>query len=131
MTTRVWTREELDRVHPLPDGWSWELHETGPCASRRIEHHSGCMKRVEVKVVKGNMWALLRREDTELGEWVVAPADVALAVILASRGCDSLAEMAGRLEADSRKGAVHDWERGYAAGLAFAAAVVRRGRVNP
>jgi hypothetical protein len=29
---REWTIEELDRVHPLPDGWAWRLWDGGPMA---------------------------------------------------------------------------------------------------
>ena len=117
MTARGWTREELDRVHPLPDGWAWRLWAGEPMA---------CSGTLEIFADGDEVWGQGRESSM-----TALPCAVALAVILASRGCDSLAEMAGRLEADSRKGAVHDWERGYAAGLAFAAAVVRRGRVNP
>jgi hypothetical protein len=91
-STRQWTLDELERV-PLPACWTWAIHDTGPCAVQRIRHFTGLFKVHEVKVVKGNLWTLLRFETESLGEWVVAPADVAFTVGLVSQGFDFYAAM--------------------------------------
>jgi hypothetical protein len=85
MTSRQWTREELDRVHPLPDGWEWaEILEPNICDQRWCAvYGDDDPGRVSV-TVEG--FVEVDGEDV--------PVAVALAVILASQGLDSLAAMA-------------------------------------
>jgi hypothetical protein len=40
MSARVWTREELDRLHPLPEGWEWYLF---------LKHHAAMLRRGTVQ----------------------------------------------------------------------------------
>jgi hypothetical protein len=69
MSARVWTREELDRVHPLPDGWRWEQ---GTAA----RWHA-----IDDSEARCFIW-----QWGGIGTDGDVPADVALAVILASKG---------------------------------------------
>lgn len=131
MTARVWTRKELDRVHQLPEGWAWELW--------------GGSKQVAITADR-SQWATVR--DGHLQSTDLCPdADVSLAVILASKGLDSLGAMAAELERravaadrDAKKVAQYtatDGEvdaagyEGEAQGLRYAAAMLRRGTVAP
>ena len=130
---RIWTIEELTRVHPLPDGWTW--------AAERVT------------AVRGD-WEVWLDDEGELCSWYEPdggsmlrcdpPADVALAVILASKGLDSLAAMADALDkmADTALSRIKPLvdagrsERAYqadgdATGLRTGARMVRRGTVNP
>ena len=131
---RIWTIEELTRVHPLPEGWAWELWDDG---------------KIPVAVARG-----VRRWVT-IGDGRVVCADddgplfhplaaVVEAVTLASKGLDSLAEMAAALDtrAETSLGKIAGLadagrhERAYhadgvACGLRESAAMVRRGKVNP
>lgn len=121
MTARVWTEAELDRVHPLPKGtadgirnrppWFWRVDQTGPVAFT-VAPDDGC----EVWVDAGGR---LCSSDGD------PPADVALAVILASKGLDSMEAMAASLEDDA------DCEDDLRADryLRKAAAMLRRGTV--
>jgi hypothetical protein len=86
MTARQWTCEALDAAHPLPDGWIW-------CVAGE---HIGALEvggpfdPNEVWVDEHGFLATSEREP---------PADIAFAVILASRGVDSLGAMDVALEA--------------------------------
>jgi hypothetical protein len=93
MNVRVWTLEELDLAHPLPDGWEWsiasglgEFDSTRPWAFGVGD--LGVELDLEGRVVAndGN------------GKRFDPPADVALAVILASNGLDSMETMAFEVE---------------------------------
>ena len=50
MSVRVWTVEELDQVHPLPDGWRWVEEDLawtatwhGLTGRRKIEARDGAL----------------------------------------------------------------------------------------
>ena len=83
---RVWTREDLDRDHPLPDGWSWgfqfvdddsdEIDPTRPWAFGQAPSGHDCC----VEVIDGKLRAY---DITETH--FDPPADVVLAVLLANR----------------------------------------------
>jgi hypothetical protein len=134
MTARVWDVDELNRVHLLPDGWRWMwLTEYGLWCARYEDDSGGW---AEVWVEGG---ALAYSE--HLAE---CPADVALAVILASQGRDSLdaladamvrhRDAAARAESRCRRTKKHaranqhvgKWEA-----FDLARAMLRRGRVEP
>jgi hypothetical protein len=122
MTARVWTVEELDRVHRLPEGWRWEYderewgwHARGPqnaiiCVDGHCEVLAGC-----------------------------GGADsraVALAVILASQGRESFEMLAQAVEREVFTAASHDpivmaWAELHREVIARIAAMLRRGRVEP
>jgi hypothetical protein len=140
MSDRVWTLKQLNDVHTLPKGkaggirneppWFWRIDPTGPVA-----------------------FAVMPVDDWEV--WVDArghlcssngdpPEAVALAVILASKGMDSLAAMAATLVAASQdlelEALTHDSHgdreaacarSGEALGCRVSAAMLNRGRVQP
>lgn len=91
MTARVWTREELDRMHPLHEGWAWRQAKDGRWYAIALYDSPGWEAGDVVEVLDGQV----RRDDAG-DDWWPAPVDVALAVILASKGLDSLAEMLRR-----------------------------------
>jgi hypothetical protein len=116
MTSRQWTREDLDRVHPLPDGWTWEQDYVGEwcAANRTTKRRPGLVRLTDDGRLDGGV---------KLGPDELIPADVALAVILASQGLDSLAALAD---------AVHETlVTGSASERLWVAAMVRRGKVTP
>ncbi len=134
MNGRVWTVKELDRVLPLPEGWTWsiasglsEFDPTRPWAfgvgDRGVEVDADGA----VSAQDGNG----RRFDP--------PAEVALAVILASQGRDSMEAMAeamdgiARVIAASKVGqAAYDGAMECAAAATGRCAeILRRGRVKP
>jgi hypothetical protein len=87
MTDRIWTVEDLDRVHPIEDesdeGWTWKLDEDG-----RPFAVNGDRARIMVDSL-----GRLCCDDIDGDN-----ANVALAVILASKGLDSLEAMAVEVE---------------------------------
>lgn len=133
MTARVWTREELDRVHKMRGGWEW-VHD-----SERQWH--------AMRVGRDGDWHVWVDEcDTVCSMWLAGaydpPADVALAVILASKGLDSYEAMAAAMEQraeyfDDGARRVNRSGQTRAANLASAqsmrtcAEMLRRGTVQP
>lgn len=85
MTARVWTVEELDRVHALPSDWWWEIHGNDPVA---------CCEAFEICADETEVWGSSRE-----AAMTSLHRDVALAVILASKGLDSLGAMAAEMDA--------------------------------
>ncbi len=125
MTARQWTREELDRVHPLPEGWAWRLWEGEPMA---------CSGTLEVFADGSEVWGQGRESNmTSL------PVDVCLAVILASRGMDSLGAMADAMAVKADESLALSCQAkdecelhiGCASAWLDAAAMLRRGTVAP
>jgi hypothetical protein len=145
--SRQWTREELDREHPLPEGeeegyewtWQWRILDGVACAFGWYDDNDGISGEHQVWV--DSRWKCLR---STCGDYEVPPpALVALAVILASQGLDSREAMADALQAHvdedaSRLADVGPEDR--TTGLVLAAranaaaaivAMLRRGRVEP
>jgi hypothetical protein len=132
---KQWTIEDLDRVHPLPAGWRWAKDSEGDwCAwlgARWVSAPGGAL-----------FW-----DDPSLppdNEVMCIPSDVALAVILAGKGLDSMEAMAREMDdrademakrsqvgggfSDSIHAATAS---GRAVQAAEAAAMLRRGTVKP
>lgn len=103
MSARVWTVDELNRVHPLPDGWVWRLDHDGLIAAQGPINDARFVSVVWV----GAACRLA------VSHGCIPPADVALAVILASRGWNSHEAMAAEL--DTRRDAVLKEAFDYAA----------------
>jgi hypothetical protein len=116
VSARVWTREELDSVHTLPEAdddddrsWRWRLEADGcHVAVGWHDDHDGVEGEHLVWVGKGG-WLRSVCGDYE----VPPPATVALAVILASQGLDSREAMA--TEMDKRRDQTLQEAFGYAA----------------
>jgi hypothetical protein len=149
--SRQWTREELDRVHPLPDDDEpWEWIEDGQTAdgvqlwaAAVIDHDYGDPEVASLVSVDADGRLRFDGGDDEM-----PPADVALAVILASQGLDSREAMAAAMDSDeatarANAAALADASRdepdlyvdavravGCAEGFRHAAAMLRRGRVQ-
>jgi hypothetical protein len=128
MTARVWTLEELDRVHPLPEGWAWRLWDGEPMA---------CSGELEIFADGDEVWGQGRGANM-----TALPSAVCIAVILASQGLDSreaiadaLAGFAGvslQCEGDSPAGSEDAAPFGaQASAYTVGAAMVRRGTVAP
>jgi hypothetical protein len=84
---RIWTVDELTRVHPLPDGWEWAHDDSVGWYAHDNNGATVCVDYC------GDLLALWN------GTTIISPcADVCLAVILASKGLDSYAAMV--VEAD-------------------------------
>jgi transcriptional regulator GlxA family with amidase domain len=131
MTTRVWTKEKLNEAHPLPkskDGstssWMWELDGEPPTWDATLTDYSD---------------SVFVCDDGTLGSMSgEPPADVALAVILASKGLDSMEAMAREVERfagivratgdDDRSAVLAGRERSR---LREVAEMLRRGTVKP
>lgn len=144
MTARVWTVEELDWVHKLPDGWAWEIHGGKPRAMAAApDPPIDCTGDWHVWVDDLGELAsqaigprCYREGETD---HVDPPADVALAVILASKGLDSLGAMADAMEreaaasdgANARTNAQRSIACGIRQGLWSAIIMLRRGTVQP
>jgi hypothetical protein len=134
VTARVWTVEELDRVHPLPEGWRWLTDDDGETWMAIADN--------EMQEPACFVW-----DDGSLGCDEGVPLPVALAVILASQGRDSFKAMAAALDVEAENhlawagrvtptGALNtaDQMRESAAvcdAYAHAAEMLRRGRVQP
>lgn len=128
MTARVWTVEELDRVHPLPDGdedehgWRWHIaHDGSLRALGWYDDHDGVVGEHQVVYWRGALISVC-------GDYnVPPPGDVALAVILASQGLDSREAMALCMENTARDiESKRNGQPGYDVSLECAAAATRR-----
>jgi hypothetical protein len=127
--TRQWTREALDAAHPLPRGWYWRVDDDGAdegdgyhvIAVDPSDHDPFNDDDAEVWVLDGGL------ESTRAS----IPVDIALAVILASLGMDSLGAMADamktRAEALRSGPIVSDADFGESTGFRKCAAMLRRG----
>jgi hypothetical protein len=135
--TRQWTREALDAAHPL-DGWKWKHGHSGWYAEAIADTQQ--WNAGDVVSARGGQ---VCRLDANSEYWP-APHDVALAVILASRGMDSLGAMAAAMLETGHclelEAVTHDGHgdretacirSGEALGLRAAAAMLRRGTVKP
>ena len=114
MTARVWTCEELDRVHPLPEGWTWEWWE-------REQAWAICR-------AVGGGWMYFDADgrphtDVFAGD---PPREAVLALCLASKGLDSMEAMADEVE---RFSTLHEQPAKYRSRLREVAAMLRRGTV--
>jgi hypothetical protein len=124
VSARVWTRAELDRVHPLPGGWEWSVCRDGSAAA--IYFRGGIIQVDDDGDLVGR--------DTEY-----LPSAVCLAVILASQGLDSREAMAAEFDRrakDNRARAERAFtasmeirQEGMADALDEAASMLRRGTV--
>jgi hypothetical protein len=135
MTTRQWTKEELDRAHPLV-GWAWAYRANGSWCARNEENG----RRRDVWV--SGVGHLVAECSVPMGMpySIDPPSDIALAVILASKGLDSLAAMARSLDdfaafvrkdADSSRLHVKATCVAQAELSEAVAAMLRRGTVKP
>jgi hypothetical protein len=93
MTARQWTREALDAAHPLPEWWEWAQRPNGSWLARN--RYKGAVS--DVWVSSGTLVAECSLPMAEPYA-INPPLDVALPVILASRGMDSLGAMAAEME---------------------------------
>lgn len=101
--TRQWTIEELDRVHPLPDGWVWRMNNRTPCAEATVS--SDTWDAGDLVMIYGEgtgLGACVQRVDRDCDVWP-APVDIALAVLLASKGLDSTAHLVKCLRAERER----------------------------
>jgi hypothetical protein len=112
MSARVWTREELDRVHPLPEGWAWRLWDGEPMA---------CSGELEIFADGDEVWGQGRGANM-----TALPSAVCIAVILASQGLDSREAMAAEMDSAADEDRECCAER-----LRYAADMLRRGTVTP
>jgi hypothetical protein len=104
MSARIWTREELDRVHPLP-GWRWHQSPFGGWHAVAVTDEAEWDSGDVVDIVCGAV-----RCRSENGDTGLPPCHVALAVILASQGLDSreaMADACGEQVRDNRHRAGH------------------------
>lgn len=115
MTARVWTVEELDRVHPLPDGWRWHWDIIG---LRWVAQATDAS--FDAVVADGSTVHLRDGIDHRV---YPPPAAVALPVLLASKGLDSLGALADALSECLPSASASE--------RLWATAMLRRGRVNP
>jgi hypothetical protein len=93
MTKRIWTIEELNHAHPLParGAWCWMHDESVGWYAADNNGATVCVD------FCGDLLALWK------GTTIISPdADVCLAVILANKGLDSLAEMATEIEREAK-----------------------------
>ncbi len=136
MSARIWTREELDRVHPLPDGWGWKRDAlTGSWVAVALDDGDEWEAGDTVGICGGAVHL------ETASDFDPPPAHVALAVILASQGLDSREAMAAEFERrakDNRARAERAFtasmeirQEGMADALDEAAAMLRRGRLQP
>jgi hypothetical protein len=123
-------------VHPLRDGWTWAHRANGGWCARFVGNGYRCDVWISASTVCAARYI-------PMGEpWAVNPPDdVALAVILASKGLDSLAAMADALETEARNHRASRERFGYNPhpndatsvedAYTHAAAMLGRGMVNP
>lgn len=130
--SRIWTLKELDDMHSLPEGWTWADDPSVGWHARYPGGYTVCID------ASDDVVAL--HDGTRHFE---PPARVALAVILASKGLDSLAAMADELDrlrvveldriaplaAKGRHERAYHAD-GHATGLHKAAAMLRRGTIE-
>lgn len=126
MTARQWTREELDRAHPdvKAEGWTWALWDNGKTPVAMAADQSRWVVVVEGRLVCAD----------EGGDLIRPLASIALAVILASKGLDSLGAMADELDgfASHEGGDISTTPQDAASGAyRHAALMLRRGTVEP
>jgi hypothetical protein len=117
---RVWTVEELDLVHPLPDGWSWKYECDSWWAVLGDEddaERASCFIWTDDRDRFGSAAGTLGCHD--------APADVALAVILASKGLDSMDAMARATVFESVRAAIDRQSKKAKAEVARLTAMVK------
>ncbi len=128
MNTRQWTVEELKAA-----GWSWRIDIDGTVAAQADDKADGRFVQVVWVDPMGRLAS---------SHGCVPPEAIALAVILASRGMDSLGTMADALDglrrvslqcgedspSDSEDAAVFSVE---ASAYAVGSAMLRRGTVQP
>ncbi len=130
-TKREWTKEELDRVWPLPEGWVWA--------------------RVAFREDEGWVWCAQldwRNDSVWVSEGVVGfigeetPVEATLAVCMVALGLDSFAAIADAMVdravahalsvvADRLPGTRSLVAHGRAAEAYAAAEIVRRGTMRP
>jgi hypothetical protein len=136
MTPRVWTKKELDIVHPL-DGWTWV--DDGVVYRRGQATQLWAAERIDEDDAVSRV-AVLHTDDSLYCDADATPVDVILAVILVSKGRDSMKTISQ--EMDARADAAHDRVRrlsgdmccvaeGEATAYEDAAATLRRGKVKP
>lgn len=130
MSARVWTKEELDRVHPLHDGFEWRIDDDGQPFAAIVR--------------PGGRWyfACGWQGRCFLVRWEPTPVEVVLAVALAIKGLDSyqamaaaMGELAHRAEMKAERSrpcseAEAEWATKQAT-WQEAAAMLRRGTVQP
>jgi hypothetical protein len=145
VSPRVWTAEELARAWPLPDGWAWRRCGDGSFYAVAVTSADTWDEgdAVEVSGEGTGLGACVRRVDRDLNVWP-APIAVALAVIGAHQGRDSVEALAREMDDRDRElGKVaiaedHEQDRegaciaaGEALGFRRSAAMLRRGMVAP
>ncbi len=79
MTRHQWTIDALNREHPLPDGWRWELWDNG--TSPVAMHHEGTF----CAVMEGGPFGQGLAAVAADGSFCSAPLDVVLAVAIANK----------------------------------------------
>jgi hypothetical protein len=128
--TRQWTREALDAAHPKVKaaGWEWMAGGSDILAWRRTDHGI-----VQVSVVNGS-----HAVDRHPYDRTPVPVAVSEAVILASRGMDSLGAMAAAMTVKADESLALscqakdecEFHIGCASAWLDAAAMLRRGTVQ-
>lgn len=126
-TKREWTKDELDKVWPLPEGWVWARiafrEDEGWCAELDCRNDSVWVSEGVVGIIG---------EET--------PLEVTLAVCMVALGLDSFATIADAmddravahaLDADRLPGTRSLVAHGRAAEAYAAAEIVRRRTVRP
>jgi hypothetical protein len=142
MSTRQWTREALDAAHPevKAAGWEWIIEDGRPVAVEKLLDGRFHPARIDIRT-----WPSEDNEHEHLHcEKRPPPPSVALAVILASRGMDSLGGMADAMTTeatthrtmagmalDARKPTVAQCAELMVEVYDKAAAMLRRGTVDP
>jgi hypothetical protein len=146
--TRQWTIEELDRVHPLRDGWSWDVAFGAPPVARygtgigslAVYVDDGELVSEKMLPPTGERFECMFgcKAANEGTSHEPPPADITLAVILASKGLDSREAMAAEVERESARlvpatadATAHCWAGYGRDGLRRVAAMLRRGTVRP
>lgn len=125
--TRQWTVEELNRVHPLPAGWSWADDDSVGWHARHPGGYTVCIDDRDYVLA---LW---------MGTTIVSPPRaVALAVTLASQGLDSREAMATAIEALGTEWSpcagsevAVGWAEILRGQIRKAAEMLRRGTVQP
>jgi hypothetical protein len=129
VSPRVWTAEELARVWPLPDGWTWSCSDRLGWHALAVVDVPGQLTGDSVSVAHGRL---------RVDSYYFTPTEVALAVIGAHQGRDSVETLAVEVDrlgtlfepAGLDPTAVHWAGRGRSR-MREAAAMLRRGTVAP
>jgi hypothetical protein len=137
VTARVWDVDELDRVHPLPEGWRWTYDHDVDDGLWHAEHEDGRRFVSAYVAATGDVYV-------EVFPSGKAPRAVVDAVILASQGWDSFEHIARHFDgvAKFHKGVADDYgwsgdrdgasrERERQGKAESVAEMLRRGRVEP